>query len=451
MDGWPASGPAISLGCRYGRVTGPWPRAKTCWARGVLLIEQPPRELRAVISRSESVAWPEPLIPAPLVLRRRAPLAGWTIIWAGISLQALITGNSPEGLELILVPAAGLHRRRAQYVAPGPGRARGHCCGRPIYSLANHDIMSGNTGNLWSAAFFATAILAAWLVGVFVRGRREAVAQAARTAAAEYQAERAAADERARMARELHDIVSHNLSVVVLQAAGAQAAGGPDARALEKIERSGRQALVEMRRLLGVLRQPDDQLTPRGLAPQPGITQLAALTEGVRAAGLPVRLVVNGDPAGLPAAADISAYRIVQEALTNVLKHAGKATADVTVSCGASEVLIQVTDNGTGQPAGGQTGGHGLAGMRERVALFGGEFKAGPLPAGGYEVRPGCPSASSRVPPGPSHDPAHQRADRRRPGSCPRGPADVAGGRIRHHRSRRGRYRKRGPRRRPQA
>ena len=121
--------------------------------------------------------------------------------------------------------------------------------GATVYSLANRDIMSGNTGNLWSAAFFATAILAAWLAGVFVRGRREAAAHAGRTAAAEQRAERAVADERAWLARELHDIVSHNLSVVILQAASAQAAGSPDAGTLEKIERSGRQALVEMRRL----------------------------------------------------------------------------------------------------------------------------------------------------------------------------------------------------------
>ena len=167
------------------------------------------------------VIWPL-LIGAPLALRRRAPLAGWTIIWAGISLQALITGNSPEGLELMFVLAVGsysvgahttLRRALAGLAVTAAGAI--------IYGQANHDIMSGNTGNEWSAAFFATAILAAWLAGVFVRGRREAVVQAARTAAAERQAERAVADERARMARELHDIVSHNLSVVVLQAAGS--------------------------------------------------------------------------------------------------------------------------------------------------------------------------------------------------------------------------------------
>ena len=300
------------------------------------------------------VIWPL-LIGAPLALRRRAPLLGWTIIWAGISLQALITGNSPEGVELMFVLGVGsysvaaystLRRALAGLAVTAVG-----CL---IYGQANHDIMSGNTGNEWSAAFFTTAILAAWLAGVFVRGRREAVAHAARTAAAERQAERAVADERARMARELHDIVSHNLSVVVLQAAGAQAAGGTDTGpTLEKIERSGRQALVEMRRLLGVLRQPDDPAAGPELSPQPGVAELTALAEGVRAAGLPVVLVIDGDPDQLPAAVDISAYRIVQEALTNVLKHAGQASAQVSVRCGADEVLIEVTDDGAGaQPAG---------------------------------------------------------------------------------------------------
>ena len=338
------------------------------------------------------VIWPL-LIGAPLVLRRRAPLLGWTIIWAGIGLQAVITGNSPEGLELIFVLAVGSYSVAAySTLRRALAGLAVTAAGATVYGLANHDIMSGNTGNLWSAAFFATAILAAWLIGVFVRGRRQAAAQATRTAAAEQQAERAVADERARLARELHDIVSHNLSVVILQAAGAQAAGSPDARTLEKIERSGRQALVEMRRLLGVLRQPDDQPGPPGLSPQPGIADLAALAEGVRAAGLPVRLDINGDPAQLPAVADISAYRIVQEALTNVLKHAGRATAQVSVSCGTSEVVIEVTDDGTGPPAGRHNdSGQGLAGMRERVALFGGELAAGPLPAGGFAVRARLP------------------------------------------------------------
>ena len=194
------------------------------------------------------------------------------------------------------------------------------------------------------------------------------------------------------MARELHDIVSDNLSVVVLQAAGAQAAGRPDAGTLEKIERSGRQALVEMRRLLGVLRQPDDQPGLPSLSPQPGIAALAGLAEGMRAAGLPVQLVIDGNPAGLPAAVDVSAYRIVQEALANVLKHAGKASAQVRIRCGTDEVVIEVTNDGTGPSAGGQAeGGQGLAGMREREVLFGGELAAGPRRGGGFAVRARLP------------------------------------------------------------
>jgi signal transduction histidine kinase len=349
------------------------------------------------------VAWPV-LIGAPLALRRRAPLLGCAIIWAGISLQALLTGNSPEGLELIFVTIAisyavaahsTLRRAMAGLAVTAAGAA--------IYGLANHDITSGNTGDEWSAAFFATAIVAAWLAGVFIRGRRDAVTQAARTAAAERQAERAAADERARMARELHDIVSHNLSVVVLQAAGAQAAGGPDAGTLEKIERSGRQALVEMRRLLGVLHQPGEPARQPELAPQPGMTDVPALVDGVRAAGLPVMLVVDGDLAGLPAAVEISAYRIVQEALTNVLKHAGKASAQVRISRGTADVLIEITDDGTAPQAGTEDGGgHGLAGMRERVALFGGELAAGPRPGGGFAVRARLPLDDQPRPAGPA-------------------------------------------------
>jgi signal transduction histidine kinase len=339
------------------------------------------------------VLWPL-LIGAPLVLRRRAPLLGWVIIWTGVCLQALITRNSPEGLNQIFVWGVGsycvaAYSRTTRRALAGLAVT---AVGYAVYSLANHDIMGGAAESLWSGAFFAVGLLAAWLAGVFVHGRREAVAQAVRAAAAERQAEQAVADERARMARELHDVVSHNLSVVVLQAAGARAAGSPDAGTLEKIERSGRQALVEMRRLLGVLRQPGEQAAGPELAPQPGVAELAALVDNVRAAGLPVTLAIDGDPARLPAAVDISAYRIVQEALTNVLKHAGKASAEVSVRCGAGEVLIEVTDDGAAPAAGGQTGGgHGLAGMRERVALFGGDLAAGPRPGGGFGVRARLP------------------------------------------------------------
>jgi signal transduction histidine kinase len=232
-------------------------------------------------------------------------------------------------------------------------------------------------------------LLAFWLAGVFVHARRRAVSLAARSVALQRQAEQATATERARIARELHDIVAHHLSVIVLQAAGARASGKPAEPALEKIENSGRQALAETRRLLGVLRDPDEEIT---LTPQPGIGELDALADSVRAAGVPVNLVISGDRAELPAAVDVSVYRIVQEALTNVLKHAGPARADVTVGCAEEAVTIEVTDNGAGEPGDlAPAGGHGLTGMHERAAIFGGELRAGPRPGGGFAVRARLP------------------------------------------------------------
>jgi signal transduction histidine kinase len=195
----------------------------------------------------------------------------------------------------------------------------------------------------------------------------------------------------------MHDIVAHHLSVIVLQAAGARASGRPAGATLEKIENSARQALADTRRLLGVLHNPDEQT---GLAPQPGIGDLDALAASVQAAGLPVSLVIDGDLSALPATVDVSVYRIVQEALTNVLKHAGPARADVTIDCGRDAVTIEVTDDGTaglGHPA--PAGGHGLAGMRERAAVFGGELAAGPRPGGGYTVRARLP-LGDRLPSG---------------------------------------------------
>jgi signal transduction histidine kinase len=235
-------------------------------------------------------------------------------------------------------------------------------------------------------------LLAFWLTGVLVRARRQAASLARRNAALQRQAEQAAAAERARIAGELHDIVAHHLSVMVLLAAGARASGtatGPALENLENIENSGRQALAENRRLLDVLRDTSEETA---LAPQPGIGELDALATNVRAAGLPVNLVIDGDPAAVPPAVDVSVYRIVQEALTNVLKHAGHARADVRIGCADEAVTIEVTDDGTTQLGDRALAcGHGLAGMRERAAIFGGELHAGPRAAGGFAVRARLP------------------------------------------------------------
>jgi signal transduction histidine kinase len=167
-----------------------------------------------------------------------------------------------------------------------------------------------------------------------------------------------------------------------VQAAGARASGDVDPSTLEKIERSGRESLVEMRRLLGVLRQDDTRPT---LAPQPGIADLPAMTESLRGSGVPVELTVLGDAEGLPPALGLSVFRIVQESLTNALKHADASRIQVRVQIDGDGVGVDVVDDGRGGDTEGTTG-HGLLGIRERVALFDGELTAGPGPDGGFEV-----------------------------------------------------------------
>jgi signal transduction histidine kinase len=199
------------------------------------------------------------------------------------------------------------------------------------------------------------------------------------------------AEERGRIARELHDVVAHSVSVMVVQAqAGPRLLGEPEqARgAFRSIEASGREALVELRRLLGILRTGDEHLA---IGPQPGLGSLQSLVEQMREAGLPVELRVEGEPLQLPPGVDLSAYRIVQEALTNTLKHAGQAEAEVVVRYGASELELEVVDNGSGGAASVNGPGHGLIGMRERVALYGGELVTGTRNSGGYAVRARLP------------------------------------------------------------
>jgi signal transduction histidine kinase len=337
------------------------------------------------------------LLGAALVLRRRAPLLMWTAIWAGIAMQSAFALDRPQVLEFgphpktpepftfVLFAAAyslGAHAslRRA---------AAGLILAVPVVAEISHH---GGLGLAFpspggSPAGVALALLqlaAFWLAGVLVRARRQAVSLAAQSAAAQRQAEQAAAAERARIARELHDIIAHHLSVVVLHAAGARASGGADPATLEEIEHSGRQALTETRRLFGVLREPGEET---GRTPQPGIGELPALADSLRAAGLEVILSIDGGHEALPPAVSVSAYRIVQEALTNVLKHAGPARAEVKVGYADSAVTVEVTDDGPGNPVpAAPGGGQGLAGMRERVAVFGGDLRAGPRPGGGFTV-----------------------------------------------------------------
>ena len=234
--------------------------------------------------------------------------------------------------------------------------------------------------------------IAAWLLGDNLRTRRaylrELEARAERLEREqEESARRAAAEEQARIARELHDVLAHNVSVMVVQAAAANDVFETQPQrareALRDIERTGRSALTELRRLLGRVRHTD-------FAPQPGLSELDALVDGVRAAGLPVTLRIEGPLGDLPAGLDLSAYRIVQEALTNTLKHADASRAEVGVRRTPTTLELEILDDGVGNGTG-EIGGHGLIGMRERAALVGGEVETGPRPGGGFQVRARLP------------------------------------------------------------
>jgi signal transduction histidine kinase len=283
------------------------------------------------------------------------------------------------------------------------------------YSVAAHsDVQQGVVGGvtglaaLWVSVhlqggglgnyIFAGAIFAgAWLAGYLLRLRRlRTDVLQERTLALEQEQEAraraAVADERARIARDLHDAVAHSMSVIVVQA-GAERLALPEEAAstrevLRSIEETSRQALVEMRRLVEMLRKDDEELA---LAPQPSVAHLELLAQQLREAGLPVELRIEGEPRALPPGVDLSAYRIVQEALTNALKHAGPARARVTVKYAPDQLELEVCDDGAGTPTRVDGGGHGLVGMRERVAVFGGVLEADRLLEGGYELRATLP------------------------------------------------------------
>jgi len=250
-----------------------------------------------------------------------------------------------------------------------------------VYEIPGH-----TTGEL---VFVPIDFVVAWVAGFALRERSEQ-AEAAEVRAIVAERERdasariAVAEERARIARELHDIVAHAMSVMVLQV-GAVRHKLPqgleeDRNALGRVELAGRTALAEMRRLLGAMRKDGDGVE---LGPQPGLDALDSLVEAIGRAGLPVQLHVDGDRVALPRAVDLSAYRIVQEGLTNALKHAHATRADVTVRFRPDEVQLEVRDDGVGSSTTDGLG-HGLIGIRERVNIYGGEMSAGAVATGGF-------------------------------------------------------------------
>jgi signal transduction histidine kinase len=244
----------------------------------------------------------------------------------------------------------------------------------------------------WPLLFFTIS----WTVGYGLGQKFEEADEAKERAAhlereREEQARLAVAEERARIARELHDIVGHSVSVMTVQAAGVRMLLKPEQErereALLVVEQTGREALAEMRRLVGVLRRPEES---PALAPQPSLEHVDKLVAQAREAGLPVELRVEGEPVELPAGVDLTAYRIVQEGLTNATKHSGAEHAEVLVRYDNGHVELTISDDGKGD-GGGDSGGHGLVGMRERVSVYGGDIEAGPRPEGGYALRARLP------------------------------------------------------------
>ncbi len=256
-----------------------------------------------------------------------------------------------------------------------------------------------------SWVLFSAILAAAWFLGDIVRRWQiAAAAHAARAAeleeAREELARLAVGAERLRIARELHDVVAHTMTVIAMHAGTGRLAASRDpaaARALEVVERSSRQALAEMRRLVTVLRDADDRIdVPE---PAPGLADLHRLVAEVAAAGVRVDVTTEGDPAGVPEGVSLAAYRIVQEALTNVVRHAGPTRVHLSVTIGDDRVRLEVGDEGNGAvPAPVEPGRrhHGLVGMRERATLYGGELTAGPAPHGGWRVAGWLPYTAVR-------------------------------------------------------
>jgi signal transduction histidine kinase len=327
----------------------------------------------------------------PLIWRRRHPVAVFGVL-AVVALVQWAVGLrlSADVALLVALYTVAAQQPRSVALAAGAVVEVGAVLAAFRFAPAG-DILG-------SVVFLSGLVAAAFFIGTTVQNRRAYLgALVDRAARAErerdQQARLAASTERARLARELHDIVAHSLTVVVTLAEAAAASADTDppaARdAMDQVATTGRLALAEMRRLVGVLRtEPRDD--PADLAPARGLDGLDGLVAGARAAGLPVRLTVGGRPRRLSAAMDTTAYRIVQESLTNVLKHASApSSVEVLLRWEADRLVLQVSDDGR-TPAGTGEPGHGLVGMRERLAIFGGELSAGPATPG-WRVRAALP------------------------------------------------------------
>jgi signal transduction histidine kinase len=319
--------------------------------------------------------------------RMRPNVAGVVMIGAWLTLNFGSAGDlEPLNLPLIAVLFMG-------YAMGAYTRGPAAVAAPLILGLGMLIVVASFDEHVFTDFVFPTAfVLVAWLAGRGLRTRarlteelHEAAARAQE--AHELQIARAAAEERRRIAREMHDVVAHSVSVMVVQAGGARRILERDPqRAVEAathIEDVGRAALTEMRRLLGMMHHGDEEA---GRTPQPTLRELDGLVARSRAAGLDVTLVVEGDPRPLPPGKDLAAYRVVQEALTNAIKHAGAAATSVTVRWEPSSLELEIVDRGGKAMNGTNGSGHGLVGMEERMRLYDGSLRAGPVTGGGFEV-----------------------------------------------------------------
>jgi signal transduction histidine kinase len=322
-----------------------------------------------------------------IVLRRKAPLAVLaTTLAAGVAVVAL--GDEPSGVSVLiaLYTTAAICERRVSLAALAPTLA---VIG--VLSVATADVEGRETSALGGALIASVLTIGVWGLGAYAQTRRRYLGELqARAAAAEREREQLARiavhEERASIARELHDIVAHSVSVMLVGVRGARDVLGtsPDTAddTLARVERSGEQSLAELRRILALLREPEQSADSH---PQPSLAELSALVTDYREAGLPVRLQVIGEPMPLPSGVELSVYRIVQEALTNALKHADPTDVTVTLAFRDGRLELEVVDDGP--PARGTaTTGQGIVGMRERVALLGGRLETGQRDGGGFRV-----------------------------------------------------------------
>ena len=339
-----------------------------------------PAQTPRVVTAPAALLW-----TLPLLLRRRFPLGAPAIVFVTLVAESFLAAApvTESWVNAIAVLAAfwvaGMHENLRAAVA---GAAVGY--------ISMAAIVANESAGADSAPVFILAGVAWALARVLVERTQRTADLERRASRLEREHEAAVAKERTRIARELHDVIAHSVSVMTVQAGAARLLLDDDpSRAREpllSVEETGRQALADMRRLLGILRGSDERAD---LAPQPSIATVDVLVDQVRSAGLPTELTIEGECKALPPGVDLTAYRIVQEALTNVLKHAGAARARVSIRYGRDRLALEVTNDGriseNGQP------GHGLVGMRERVTLYGGTFEAGPAPRGGYAVRAELP------------------------------------------------------------